>query len=263
MIEVVNPAVFGGMVGIAVFFGILALLTVGRWFGRRVLEKHGGIGPSTIGSLETAVFALLGLLIAFTFSGALQRFDARRTQVVDEANAIGTAWARIDLLPTAAQPPIRAAMKAYVDSRVATYEKIDDVAAARKEAERSVRLQATLWAEAVSALKQPDVRPGTEILLAPALNDVFNYTTIRFTAMQMHPPLIIYVMLVGLALVSALLAGFQSAGERKPDWLHRIAFGGIIAFTVYVIFEVEYPRSGFVRLQAIDQVLVNARDQLK
>jgi hypothetical protein len=154
-------------------------------------------------------------------------------------------------------------MKAYVDSRVATYQKINDLPAARKEAERSLALQATLWAAAVTAVRHPETRPGTEILVAPALNDVFNFTTIRFTAMQLHPPIIIYVMLVGLALVSALLAGFQSAGERKPDLLHRIAFGGIIAFTVYVIFEVEYPRSGFVRIDAVDQVLVNARDQLK
>lgn len=263
MIQVVNPAIFGGAVGFFVFFGILALLALGRWFGRRVIARHGGSGPSTIGSLETAVFALLGLLIAFTFSGALQRFDARRAQVVDEANAIGTAWARIDLLAPAAQPPVRAAMKAYVDSRVATYQKIDDLPAARKEADRSLELQGTLWAAAVTALKHPDTRPGTEILVAPALNEVFNYTTIRFTAMQMHPPMIIFVMLIGLSLVSALLAGFQSAGERKPDWLHRIAFGGIIAFTVYVIFEVEFPRSGLVRIDAIDQVLVNARDQMK
>jgi len=263
MIQVVNPAVFGAVAGFCVFLGILVLLAAGRWLGRRVIDKHGGSGPSTIGSLEAAVFALLGLLIAFTFSGALQRFDARRAQVVDEANAVGTAWARLDLLPPAAQPPVRAAMRAYVDSRVATYQKIEDLPAARKEAERSLELQGTLWAAAVTALRHPDTRPGTEILVAPALNEVFNFTTIRFTAMQMHPPTIIFVMLVGLALVSALLAGFQSAGERKPDWLHRIAFGGIIALTVYVIFEVEYPRSGFVRIDAIDQVLVNARDQLK
>ena len=68
MIQIVNPTVIGGSVALFVFFGILALLVVGRWFGKRVIAQHGGEGPSTIGSLETAVFALLGLLIAFTFS---------------------------------------------------------------------------------------------------------------------------------------------------------------------------------------------------
>lgn len=263
MIQIVHPAVVGGSVALFVFFGILALLLVGRWFGKRAIAKHGGEGPSTIGSLETAVFALLGLMIAFTFSGALQRFDARRAQVVDEANAVGTAWARIDLLPAATQPPVRDAMKAYVSSRVATYEKIEDVRAASQEVERSTALQGALWTAAMTALAHPDTRPGTNLLIVPSLNDLFNFSTIRLTAVKLHPPGIIYVMLVGLSLVSALLAGFQSAGERKPDWLHRIAFGGIIALTIYVIFEIEYPRSGFVRIDAIDQVLVDARNQMK
>lgn len=263
MIQVVHPAVVGGLVGVLVFFGILALLVVGRWFGKRAIAKHGGEGPSTIGSLETAVFALLGLLIAFTFSGALQRFDTRRAQVVDEANAVGTAWARIGLLPAAAQPPVREALKEYVSSRVATYQKIEDARAASQEAERSTVLQGKAWSAAMTALAHPDTKPGTNLLIAPALNDLFNFSTIRLTAMQMHPPSIIYIMLVGLALVSALLAGFQSAGDRKPDWLHRIAFGGIIALTIYVIFEIEYPRSGLVRIDAIDQVLVDARNQMK
>src|SRR5881394_3969704 len=188
MLELINPALIGGVTAAAVFVGILVALKLGRWLGQRAIASDGRAVQPNVGSLEAAVFALLGLLIAFTFSGALQRFDARRVQVVDEANAIGTAWARVDLLPPAAQPPVRAAMKAYVDSRVATYQKINDVPAARQEAERSLALQGALWAAAVTALRNPETRPGTEILLAPALNDVFNCTTIRFTAMQMHPP---------------------------------------------------------------------------
>ncbi len=73
----------------------------------------------------------MGLLIAFTFSGALTRFDARRVQAVDEANAIGTAYLRVDLLPAAAQPKLREAFRSYADARIATYRKLPDVAAAR------------------------------------------------------------------------------------------------------------------------------------
>jgi hypothetical protein len=262
VIQVLNPALVGGLLAVFVFFGILAMLAMGRWFGHRVIAKHGGIGPSTIGSLETSVFALLGLLIAFTFSGALQRFDLRRAQVVDEANAIGTAWLRIDLLPAEGQLPVRSAMRMYVDSRIGTYQKIDDIAAAREEAARSQVLQSQVWSASTAALARPDTRTGTDILLVPALNAMFDLSTVRLNAMQMHPPTIIYVMLIGLALVSALIAGFQSAGERKPDWLHRIAFGGIIALTVYVILEIEYPRAGFVRIDTIDEVLVKQRAQM-
>ena len=75
----------------------------------------------------------------------------------------------------------------------------------------------------------------------------------------MHPPTIIYAMLIGLALAAALLAGYQSAGEKGYDWVHKVGFAAIVALTVYVILDIEYPRLGFVRIDAIDQLLVDAR----
>ena len=97
----------------------------------------------------------------------------------------------------------------------------------------------------------------------PALNQMFDITTVRVVATQIHAPLIIYAMLIALALASALLAGYQSAGEKDYDWVHKIAFAGVVAFTVYVILDIEYPRLGWVRLDAIDQVLVNVRAGMK
>jgi hypothetical protein len=259
MLEVVNPAVVGGGLAVAVFVGILAALSVGRWIAKREIARHGTTGAPSVGSLETAVFALLGLLIAFTFSGALNRFDVRRAQVVDEANAVGTAWLRVDLLPASAQPQMREAFRAYVDARIATYRKLPDLGAAREELARSQNLQSDIWRQAVAALRLPDARPGTDLLLLPALNQMFDITTVRVTASQMHPPVIVYWMLVGLALASALLAGYQSGHEKMLDWVHRLGFAAIVALTVYVILDIEYPRLGFVRLDAIDQVLVNVR----
>ena len=92
---------------------------------------------------------------------------------------------------------------------------------------------------------------------------MFNFTTVRVVATQLHPPLIIYAMLVALALASALLAAYQSAGEKDFDWVHKLGFALIVALTVYVILDIEYPRLGFVRLDAIDQVLVNVRAGMK
>ncbi len=91
MLEIVNPAVVGSIVAAGIFLGILVCLVLGRRLGRRAVARYGAAGVPNISSLEAAVFALLGLLIAFTFSGALSRFDVRRNQVVDEANAMGTA----------------------------------------------------------------------------------------------------------------------------------------------------------------------------
>lgn len=263
MLQVIDPAVIGGAVAVVIFFGIVFFLMIGRWIGKRDIARHGAAGVPSIGSLEAAVFALLGLLIAFTFSGALSRFDVRRNQAVDEANAIGTAYLRIALLPEAAQPSIRETFRNYVDSRIATYRKLPDIEAAQEELVRSQRLGNEIWTQAVAAVRMPEARAGTDLLMMPALNQMFDITTVRVVATQMHPPLIVFAMLIGLALGSALLAGYQSAGEKGYDWPHKIGFAAIVAFTVYVILDIEYPRLGFVRLDAIDQVLVNVRASMK
>ena len=259
MLEIINPAVIGGGIAAGLFLSILLCLHIGRRLGLRAMSRTGGRGLSGVSSLESAVFALLGLLIAFTFSGALTRFDLRRAQVVDEANAIGTAYLRVDLLPAAAQPRLRDTFRNYVDARIATYRLLPDLDAARRELVRSQALQGDIWAQSLAATRLPESRSGTDWLLMPALNSMFDITTVRVTATQMHPPTIIYAMLIGLALASALLAGYQSAGEERVGWVHAIGFAGIIAFTVYVILDIEYPRLGWVRIDAIDQVLVEVR----
>lgn len=248
---------------VGIFVGILVFLWIGRRVGLYTLGRYGAAGRSNIGSLESAVFALMGLLIAFTFSGALTRFDVRRAQVVDEANAIGTAYLRIDLLPAAAQPKLREAFRDYVDARIATYRKLPDLAAARDELARSQQLQADIWSLAVAAVRTAQNRPGVEVLVMPALNQMFDIATVRLAATQIHPPAIVYGMLFGLALAAALLAGYQSAGEKGVDWVHQLGFAAIVSFTVFVILDIEFPRLGWVRIDAIDQVLVNLRAGMK
>jgi len=254
--------VIGSAIAVAIFAGVLLFLKAGRSIGERAIARFGTVGQ-TISSLEAAVFALLGLMIAFTFSGALTRFDVRRAQVVQEANAIGTAYLRVDLLPAAAQPKLRDTFRAYVDARIATYRKLPDIKAARDELARSQDLQQQIWDQAVAAVRMPKTRPEAELLLMPALNDMFDITTTRLAATQMHPPGVIYAMLIALALVAALLAGYQSAGEKGYAWIHKIAFATIVALTVYVILDIEYPRLGLVRIDAIDQLLIDLRAGMK
>jgi hypothetical protein len=262
-LELVNPIALGGGVALALFLAILASLALGRHLGKRTIARTGDKPNTGIGSLEAAVFALLGLLIAFTFSGALQRFDSRRVTVVDEANAIGTAWLRIDLLPAAAQPKLRDAVRAYTDSRIATYRALPDIAAARAELERSRALQNEIWAQALAALRGEKAGLAAELLVLPALNDMFNFTTVRAASTLIHPPGIIYWMLIALGVAAAVLAGYQTSGEKDYDWPHKIGFAAMVALTVYVIFDIEYPRLGLVRIDAIDRILVEVREGMR
>ena len=98
---------------LGLFAGIILVLELGRRVGalQRVQIMEGG--AAGVGAVEAAIFGLLGLLIAFTFQGASARFDGRREQIVQEANNIGTAWLRIDLLPASAQPGMRDLFRHY------------------------------------------------------------------------------------------------------------------------------------------------------
>ena len=238
--------------------GMLALLEVGRRVGAARAREEGETARAGVGAVEGAVFGLMGLLIAFTFSGAATRFDARRQLIVGEANAIGTAWLRLDLLPSEAQPAMRERFRSYLDSRIETYRRLPDFAAAGAEIARSAALQGEIWEHALASARDGGAREATMLLL-PALNQMIDITTARTWAMRFHPPPIIYVMLFAAALIAALLAGFGMAGSRRRSWLHMVGFAALIAVSVHVILDLEYPRRGSIRLDAADQMLVDLR----
>ena len=105
----------------ALLIGMLMFLEVGRRIGlRRMAEDKEG-ARAGIGTVEGAILALLGLLIAFSFSGAAARYDQRRQQIVEEASNIGSAYSLIDLLPPENQEPLRETFRNYVDSRLDAY----------------------------------------------------------------------------------------------------------------------------------------------
>jgi len=251
------------LVAIAVLLGgaMVALIEVGRQLGLRRIQSAPAGQQSGVSAVEGAVFALFGLLIAFTFSGAGSRFDARRALVTEEANAIGTAWLRLDLLPAGAQPDLRVLFRSYLDSRLETYRKLPDVAAARQELTRSVELQGQIWKQAVSAARESSTTTAGMLLL-PALNQMIDITTTRTMATMMHPPLILFVMLGALALMSALLAGHGMAAGGQRSWVHVLCFATIVAATIYVIVDMEYPRFGMIRVDAVDQVLKELRQSM-
>ena len=243
------------------FVGMVVLLDMGRRLGRRRQGKDEEGARAGLGAVEGAVFALMGLLIAFTFSGAASRFDARRQLIVEEANSIGTAWLRLDLLPLAAQPELRDLFRRYVDLRLAVYQKLPDLAAALADLDKANALQGVIWSNAVAASQQSPTPLAAQLI--PALNQMFDIAATRTAAARMHPPPIIFVLLGVLALMSSLLAGYAMAGGKTRSWIHLIGFALIMATTVYVILDLEFPRFGLIRIDATDRVLIELRESMK
>jgi hypothetical protein len=262
MVEAVMNLTLGS-IGFAagLFVGMVLLLELGRKIGRRHQGKDEESARAGLGAVEGAVFALMGLLIAFTFSGAANRFDSRRQLIVEEANAIGTAWLRLDLLPSSAQPELRDLFRRYLDARLAVFGRLPDVEVARSELVKAGTLQREIWTRGVAASQQSRDPLAAQVIVA--LNQMFDMAESRTLSARMHPPSIVFIMLGVLALMSSLLAGFAMAGGKSRSWIHMVGFSLIMATTVYVILDLEFPRIGLIRIDATDRVLYELRDSMK
>ena len=247
----------GPLLTLALFAAVIGFLALGRRIGQQRLAADAE--RAEFGAVEGAIFGLLGLLLAFTFSGAVGRFDDRKRLVTVEANAIGTAWLRIDVVPAGARPQLRALFRRYLDSRLETYRQAGDAYAAHAEFARSTALQGEIWTAAVTACGEAEASPRACSLLLPSLNEMIDITTTRLMATRTHPPNAIFAMLVALTLAGALLAGHAMAASKAWSWMHAVGFAAAMAVTIYVIIDIEYPRLGFIRVDSADEVLISLR----
>ncbi len=244
---------------ISLFLGMLLFLEMGRRLARaKGSEKE----PAGVATVEGAVFALFGLLLAFTFSGSLERFNKHRELIAEETNAIGTAYLRLDLLSKSAQPTLRELFGKYLDARLDVYRKLPDIEAAKAALATSTHLQGEIWTQVVNASRLADSHPDAGKLLLPALNAMIDITTTREMAANLHPPAIIFILLFALGLGCSLLAGYGMATSPR-SWLHILEFTAITVITVVVILDIEYPRKGLFRADAYDQVLIDLRENMK
>jgi len=249
---------------IGLFVGMLLMLKIGRRVGVRRRQQDPDGAATGLGAVDGAIFGLMGLLIAFTFSTAASRFETRRELIVEEANDIGTAYLRLDLLPASTQAALREKFRRYVDSRLAIYHALPDIEAAKAKMRESKLIQDEIWAAAVAATNATQVNGNAVTsLVMSSLNDMIDITTTRTMAMQSHPPQIIFIMLGIMVLAGALLIGFGMAGSIKVSWLHVITFSLLMTGLIYVIVDLEHPRVGIIRVDNFDQLLVEVRDSMK
>lgn len=256
LIQIASGATLG------LFLGMLLFLEIGRRIGLRHLAQEGELARG-VSTAEGAVFGLLGLLIAFTFSGAASRFEDRRHLITEEANAIGTAYLRLDLLPAANQPELRALFYDYTGLRANIYHNARDMAAVQQRLTTTVQLQDQIWQQALLAARKPDAPAHAIMLLAPALNEMIDITTTRWMVTQNHPPLVIFLLLAFLSLIGSLLIGYEMAENPHRSWLHCVAFACIMSLCIYVIVDLEFPRLGLFTITAADQVLFDLQASMR
>lgn len=236
---------------------------VGRSFGDYEKKRAGGarLKPDEIS--VAAIFGLMSLLVTFTFSGAYERFEKRRLLLVEECNAISTAYQSIDLLPAALQPKVRDEFRIMLDLRIDLYGDVQDhqVFGARyKEFEAS---SARLWKDVVAAV---NATPYPKYLVAAqlitAVSDMNSALENRKMALNQHPPHVIYTMLLLVLLTGAFLAGYNQATTDSRDWTMVPIYVLLTISVFYITLNLEHPLAGVITLDAYQTELINLRKSL-
>jgi hypothetical protein len=242
-----------------VFAISLVALWLSAWIGwtflRRRTSEEGF--QDDFGFILTATLTLLGLIIGFCFSLVASRYDQRKNYEEEEANAIGTEYARADLLPTGDAATVRALLRKYLDQRILFYTTPDEQDLKQIDA-RTAQLQGELW----SAVRAPANRqPNAVIALAVSgMNDVLNSQGYTQAAYLNRIPSAAWALMGVIAVGCNLLIGYGSRSAKARSRLLPIV--PLIASIAFMfIADIDSPRRGIIRV--LPQNLASLADSMK
>jgi hypothetical protein len=225
---------------ITTFAALWGSAQLGSLVGRR---KKGDQGDA-----EDYVFilggtlTLLGLIIGFTFSMAVGRYDQRKNYEEQEANAIGTEYVRADLMPEREAESVRGLLRSYVDQRIRYYQPLDERELRQLDVE-TARLQREMWG-VVASYAVADPSPVAAVVVA-GMNDVLNSQGYTQAAWWNRIPIAAWVLVILIAVFCNFLIGYGAHGKRA---LYRLILPATLSVTLLLIAAIDSPRGGFIRV---------------
>lgn len=237
-----------GVIAAALLVSMVVLVEVGHRIGLRVRDRANDDSKSHISAIQGSILGILALLLGFTFSLSLQRFDSRSEAVVEEANAIGTAWLRTRMLPEQLRAEVQATMREYAEVRVqATSISQIERASTAALTERTLSLQDRLWGQAMRAV-EIDPHPVKTGLYVQALNEVIDQFGKRDAALNRHVPELVLALLYLTFLMAGAIVGLGcGVGGQRPSSVSYIMIA-LIVVLVFIILDLDRPRRGFIEV---------------
>lgn len=233
------------------FVGLaVAILVVAAGeLGFRVARKRGAriIDDNSLGIIQAAAFTLVGLLLGFSFSLALSRYDARRAVTVKEANAIGTLLLRVQLLDPDYREEMNGYMSGYATSRLNFALAGIDLEAQARQAKISDDLQKRMWAVARAQVAR-DRRSTVTPLFVQALNDTIDASGEQAAVLNAHIPDPVLFVLLAVMLIAAGLLGFSLGKSDRKAYIPVAMLAVLLALVVATILDLDRPQHGFIRV---------------
>ena len=220
---------------------------LGFRLGRRKRPTVTEDARSQIITIQGAMLGLLALLLGFTFSMAMSRFEIRKQQVLEESNAIGTTYLRAQLMPEPPRKEVSDLLRQYVEVRLQFYQAGIAGQGFQQAVDQTERLQLQLWSRA-TAWADKDPRAVTAGLFLQSLNETIDLHSKGLTALENHVPGIIMVLLYFVALAAIGLIGYGCGLAGRRNFLVTMVTCVLIAAVSVVIIDLDRPQRGLIRV---------------
>ncbi len=237
-----NQWIFAGIVAVV----LLSLSEVGYRIGLNLFAARDEARRSQIGGVQGAMLGLMGLLLGFTFSMALNRYELRRDLVLKEANTIGTTWLRAGLLPEAYRAPAKELLRRFVDVRVKTQANSQDPKQLAEGLRQSAEIENQLWLYAEAAAKVAPT-PITATFIT-TLNEMIDTDSERITAHRNTIPGGVWVLLLLVAASGCLTSAYGSGAQGARSAFTSVFLPLLISVVIMLVFDLMHTHQGFVSI---------------
>lgn len=236
------------LIAAVLFVTMIIAIEAGNRIGKFLHDGNDEGIKSQVNSLQGSLLGILALLLGFTFSQSLQRYDVRSAAVVDEANAIGTTYLRADVLPPALRDQSLELLREYVDTRISAGSVSLDRAEDRRELQNAaLRLQDRLWDIAVQAVETTDRLPTVNLYLQ-SLNEMIDSNSERDAALDRHVPELVLFLLYGTFVLTGGLIGYAAGVSSSRVSKGSYILVALIVVLVFIIIDLDRPRRGLIEV---------------
>jgi hypothetical protein len=239
---------------------LFAAIEIGFLLGRRVRSVIDDRARSHVNMIQAAVLGMLALLLGFTFSMSMSRFETRKQLVLEESNAIGTTFLRAQLLPEPQRTEVSNLLQDYVGIRLEFFRAGIDPVMLRQASDRTEQTHRELWSRAVAEGKR-DPRAVTTGVFIQSLNEMIDLHAKRMTALENHVPEVIFILLYLVSILTLGMVGYGCGLGTRRNLLMTMTAAFLIASIVLVIVDLDRPRRGLVKVS--QQRLIDLQENLR
>lgn len=232
---------------VVVFVLSLLALAAGYFAAVYLRKAENDRDEAAFGLGQTAIFALIALILAFSFAFAADRFEQRRALVVDESDAVATAYAQIDFMPTAQGNAARALIRKYVTARLDVYAYVNNPWQEDRYVLLAHGTEDRLWAMAASDVRK-DPKNLAFLALAESFDKMGDVANEETAAINNHVPVAIVGLVILCTLLGAALLGLTFGRVKAPNRAVSVIFCVLFAATVFTIVDLDHPRGGLLTI---------------